>query len=109
MFCVCVILFWYFCIRGYCLRVLFVCLVNICLTGEVSVEGEEVRLRFYVAHAAQAKTIKLGAEEGQSVAVAIIVSKLCIVSVNLLECSLHHYLMLHYKQLLIDLHHHLVH
>ena len=48
---------------------------NVCLTIEVLVEGEEVRLKFYREHAVQAKTIKLGAEKGEPVAVAAIVSK----------------------------------
>ena len=47
----------------------------------MSVEGEEVRLKFYLARAVQAKRIRLGLEEGEqvAVAVAVIVSKLFIV------------------------------
>ena len=64
---------------------------NICLAGEVVVEGKEVRSTFYGARKpveAQAKTIGLGLKEGLAVEVAAIVfviSKTVVVCAHLLE------------------------
>ena len=59
------------------------CLFNICLTGKVTVKGEEKGLQFGGTRAAPAKAIRLGLEEGEPV--AVMVSKVLIVCGYLLK------------------------
>ena len=65
----------------------------------VVVKGEKVRSKSDGTYAAQAKTIRLGLEEGEAVAVAVILSKIVLVYGYLLE----------YMFEPLVLYHHLVH